>query len=111
MRRRDDELGGRRCPAGLFVADEIEAAVVAQVKLLAREGTLRERIAAELAQVDGAKLDTAAEHARLSTRLTELNAEAKRLLGAVSGADVGGRLLACRLGEIDRVRSTPAPGR
>jgi hypothetical protein len=71
------------------------------VKLLAREGTLRERIANELAQVDGAKLDTAAEHARLSTRLADLNAEAKRLLGAFSGADAGGRLLAGRLGEIE----------
>ena len=71
------------------------------MKLLAREGTLRQRIATELAQVDGTKVDTAAEHARLSARLAELTAEAKRLLGAFSGADAGGRLLAGRLGEIE----------
>jgi len=47
------------------------------VKLLAREGTLRERIASELAQVDGAKLDTAAEHERLTTHLLELPAGAQ----------------------------------
>jgi hypothetical protein len=100
-RCRKEVAEGCGCPTGLLVADEVEAAVIAQVKLLAREGTLRERIATELAQVDGAKLDTAAEHARLSTRLADLNAEAKRLLGAFSGADAGGRLLAGRLGEIE----------
>jgi site-specific DNA recombinase len=100
-RCRKEVAEGCGCPTGLLVADEIEAAVIAQVKLLAREGTLRERIATELAQVDGAKLDTAAEHARLSARLADLNAEAKRLLGAFSGANAGGRLLAGRLGEIE----------
>jgi site-specific DNA recombinase len=92
---------GNVCPTGLLVADEIEAAVIAQVKLLAREGTLRERIVAELAEVDGAKLDIAAERERLCAHLVNLNAEAKRLLGAFSGADAGGKLLAGRLGEIE----------
>jgi hypothetical protein len=39
---------------------------------------------------------------RLDERLTELGAEAKRLLGAFTTIDSGGRFLAERLGEIER---------
>ena len=93
---------GLRCPTGLLNANDVEAAVVAQVKALAKSGALRDRILATLAEGDEGEVELVATKDRLETRITELGAEAKRLLGAFSSVDAGGRLLAERLGELER---------
>jgi chromosome segregation ATPase len=72
------------------------------VKALARSGALRNRILATLAEGDEREAELAATKDRLEARITELGAEAKRLLGAFSSVDAGGRLLAERLGELER---------
>jgi len=93
---------GLRCPTGLLNANDVEAAVVAQVKSLAKSGALRDRILATLAEGDEGEVELLGTKDRLEARITELGAEAKRLLGAFSSVDAGGRLLAERLGELER---------
>lgn len=90
------------CPTGLLNANDVEAAVVAQVKALAKSGALRDRILATLAEGDEGETELLATMDRLDGRITELGAEAKRLLGGFSSVDAGGRLLAERLGELER---------
>ncbi len=93
---------GLRCPTGLLHANDVEAAVVAQVKALAKSGALRDRILATLAEGDEGGAELVATKDRLEARITELGVEAKRLLGAFGSVDAGGRLLAERLGELER---------
>jgi site-specific DNA recombinase len=116
---------GLRCPTGLLNANDVEAAVVAQVKALAKSGALRDRILATLAEGDEGETELLATKDRLEARITEVGVEAKRLLGAftsppapwssvdsvqhaglrplrISSVDAGGRLLAERLGELER---------
>ena len=93
---------GLRCPTGLLNANDVEAAVVVQVKALAQSGALRDRILATLAEGDEGEAELVATKNRLEERITELGVEAKRLLGAFSSVDAGGRLLAERLGELER---------
>src|SRR5690606_35385903 len=86
---------------GLLVADEIESAVIAQLKELARQGDLKRQVLVELARGEASGDELRAQRERLQGRIAELNAEAKRLLGAFSETDAGGKLLAQRLGEIE----------
>jgi len=101
---------GLRCPTGLLNASDVEATVVAQVKALAKSGALRDRILATLAEGDEGEDELVATKDRLGARITELGAEAKRLLGAFSSVDAGGRLLAERLGALEREIDKHRPG-
>lgn len=101
-RCRGDVQGTGTCPTGLLNAREVEAAVVAQVKELAKSGALRERVMATLAEGDEGETELRATKTRLEARLTELATEAKRLLGAFKSTDAGGKLLAGRLGDLER---------
>jgi site-specific DNA recombinase len=92
---------GSHCSTGLLVADEIESAVIAQLKELARTGDLKRQVLVELARGEASGDGLRAQRERLQGRVAELNAEAKRLLGAFSETHAGGKLLAQRLGEIE----------
>ena len=72
------------------------------MKALAKSGALRDRVLATLAEGDEGEAELLATKERLEARITGLGAEAKRLLGAFSSVDAGGRLLAERLGELER---------
>jgi hypothetical protein len=72
------------------------------VKALAKSGALRDRILATLAEGDEGETELLGTKDRLDARLAELGTEAKRLLGAFTTVDSGGRFLAERLGEIER---------
>ncbi|MHB1843263.1 MAG: recombinase family protein [Deltaproteobacteria bacterium] len=99
---------GTACPTGLLVADEVESAVVAQVREAAKKGDLQREVLAELGEDDGSSAETQAQRERLTARLAELNGEARRLLGAFSNGSAGSKLMVERLGELeadmDRVR-------
>lgn len=99
---------GTVCPTGLLAADEVESAVIAQVREAARRGDLQRQILAELNEDDGSLVETQAQRERLTARLAELNAEARRLLAAFSNGSAGSKLMIERLGELeadmDRVR-------
>jgi len=99
---------GTACPTGYLPADEIETAVIAQVRAAARQGSLQQQILAELNEDDGSRQQAQAQHERLTAQLAQLNEEAHRLLGAFSGAGAGTKLLVERLGELeaqmDRIR-------
>ncbi|MGN6106859.1 MAG: hypothetical protein ACTHU0_17250 [Kofleriaceae bacterium] len=71
------------------------------MKALARSGALRDRALATLAGQDEGEVALLAEKQRLATRIADLGIEAKRLLGAFSTTDAGGKLLAGRLGELE----------
>jgi len=109
-RCRKEAEEGTFCPTGLLRADEIENAVLAQLREVARSGALEERIRGELAKGDSAVDDALAQRERLTAQLGELSAEAQRLLAAFSGqgATAGSKLLVDRLGELesqmDRIR-------
>ncbi len=108
-RCRHAEHGGV-CPTGLLTADEVEATVVSKVKELVARGDLQKSLLAELAEQDEGQVELGAQRERLTASLAELNAEARRLMAAFSGAQSssGGKLLAERLGELeaemDRIR-------
>lgn len=99
---------GTACPTGLLAADEVESAVIAQVREAARCGDLQREILAQLNEDDGSLAEVQEQRERLTARLAELNGEARRLLAAFSGAGTGSKLLVERLGELeadmDRVR-------
>ncbi|MBI4511493.1 MAG: recombinase family protein [Deltaproteobacteria bacterium] len=99
---------GKACPTGLLAADEVESAVIAQVREAARRGDLQRQILAELNEDDGSLVEAQAQRGRLTARLAELNGEARRLLTAFSDKGAGSKLLVERLGELeaemDRVR-------
>src|SRR5690606_18426295 len=62
---------GLRCPTGLLNANDVEAAVVAPVKALAKSGALRDRILATLAEGDEGEVELVATKDRLEARITE----------------------------------------
>ncbi len=99
---------GTACPTGLLAADEVESAVIAQVREAARRGDLQREILAELNEDDGSLAEAQAQRERLTARLAELNGEARRLLAAFSNGNAGSKLMVERLGELeadmDRVR-------
>jgi site-specific DNA recombinase len=101
---------GLRCPTGLLNASDVEDAVVAQVKALAKSGALHDRILATLAEGDEGEAELVATKDRLEARITGLGAEARRLLGAFSSVDAGGRLLAERLGDLESETDKHRPG-
>jgi hypothetical protein len=92
---------GTRCPTGLLAADEIENAVVAEVRKVAQRGDLQRSILAELNEDGASQASAQADRARIEARLAELNDEARRLLAAFSGAGTGSKLLVERLGELE----------
>lgn len=93
---------GGRCPTGLLVADEVETAVVTQVKEIAARGDVRQRILDRFFSDTGALAAAEAAHAKLARRIEERNAEAKCLLDSFSAAaSGGGKTLAKRLGAIE----------
>ncbi len=93
---------GGHCPTGLLVADEVEAAVAAQVKEIAARGDVRQRILDRFFSDTGALAAAQATRDTLNARIAERNAESKRLLAAFSDArSGGGKTLAARLGEIE----------
>jgi hypothetical protein len=84
------------------VADDIEAAVVAQVKEIAARGEVRQRILDRFFSDTGALAAAQATRETLNARIAERNVESKRLLAAFSEAGSGGgKTLAARLGEIE----------
>ncbi len=106
-RRENNE--GIECPTGLLPADEVEGAVIAQVREAAKSGDLQREIIGQLNEDDGSLAKAHAQNERLNARLAELNEEARKLLAAFSGAGAGSKLLVERLGELeaemDRVRA------
>jgi site-specific DNA recombinase len=90
-----------RCPTGLLAADEIENAVVAEVRKVAQCGDLQRSIVAALNEDGASQASAQADRARIEARLAELNAEARCMLAAFSGAGRGSRLLVERLGELE----------
>jgi site-specific DNA recombinase len=93
---------GGRCPTGLLVADEVEAAVVTQVKEIAARGDVRQRILDRFFSDSGALAAAEAAHAKLAHRIQEKDAESKCLLDSFSAAGGGGgKTLAKRLGLIE----------
>jgi site-specific DNA recombinase len=93
---------GGHCPTGLLPAAKLEDAVVAHVKDVATKGDIRQRILDRFFDEKPALAAAEAERTVLLTRIDDLNAESKRLLGAFSAAGAGGgNTLAKRLGEIE----------
>lgn len=92
---------GTFCPNGLIPSGEVEAAVIAKVKEVGHHGEIRDRVLAQLEANDGIWTEIRQQRERLTARLADLNAEAKRLLSAFTDAGAGGKLLAARLGEIE----------
>jgi site-specific DNA recombinase len=92
---------GIHCPTGLLPVQEVEQAVIGQVRDIARQSELRERVLSHVAagEQEKARIEDAREGVRRD--LNALGAEAKRLMSAFQESDSGGRLIAGRLGEIE----------
>jgi len=93
---------GGSCPSGFLPAADIENAVVAQVKEIATQGEMRQKILDRFFSDTGALTTAEATRAGLLAHIENLNGESRRLLAAFRDAESGGgKTLAKRLGEIE----------
>jgi len=93
---------GGSCPSGFLPAADIEDAVIAQVKEIATQGAMRQKILDRFFSDTGALTTAEATRADLLARIENLNGESRRLLAAFRDAESGGgKTLAKRLGEIE----------
>jgi site-specific DNA recombinase len=92
---------GSACPTGLLNAGEIEQAVVAQVREIARRDDLKQAVLAQMETQEGYLADAEGARERLNDQMAALSVEAERLLLGFKDAGAGGKLLAGRLGQIE----------
>jgi len=92
---------GIRCPTGLLAADEIEGAVITQIRDITARNDLRERVVAHVTSATARTAEIQEARQRIEERLGALGAEARRLIDAFGQSPSGGRLMAARLGEIE----------
>ena len=98
---RQQENGGH-CPTGLLPAADIESAVIAQVKDVATQGEIRQRILDRFLSEAGALTEAEETRAAILARIEDLSGESRRLLDAFRNPGAGGgKTLASRLGEIE----------
>jgi site-specific DNA recombinase len=82
-------------------AEEIERAVVTQIKDITARDDLRERVVAHVASATARTAEIQEARERVEERLGALGTEARRLIDAFGEAPSGGKLMAIRLGEIE----------
>jgi len=95
------DLGAEACPTGCISCDEVEQAVIAAVKGVAKRGEVQKRIVEHLFGAEGAITEAREIRGRLEKRLIDLQAEATRLFDSFRGNYAGSKLMAARVGEVE----------
>jgi hypothetical protein len=89
---------GKHCPSGLLGVDEVEAAVVSQLRDVTRAEELRDAILSQLGRDRGDEMRNALEETQ--SRSAELRGKARRLVQALSVAPTS-KVVAAELTKVE----------